>query len=143
MRRTFSKMRYAFASLFLQIRLHVGPEFRIVSGSIQGAGLALNPSFTETTIGTSGQGTGTYSIQVQGAGGQTLYARYFTPEIGRTDTTGTDFQTAPLFSEYISAMAGATAIGIVDPVGNTLTSAAICLGRGPYGIGRGHNKGTI
>ena len=28
MRRTFSKMRYAFASLFLQIRLHVAPELR-------------------------------------------------------------------------------------------------------------------
>jgi uncharacterized repeat protein (TIGR03803 family) len=91
-----------------------------VSGSIPSTGFVLDPIFTETTTGTSDPGTGTYSIQVQGAAGQVLFTRKFTPIVPQTDTTGTDFQTDPIFSETIPAITGATAIAVVDPTGASL-----------------------
>jgi len=94
-----------------------------VSGSLPSAGGAtLRPIFTEAMMGTADPGSGTYSIQLENASGQVIYTRYFTPVIGSTDTTGADFNTDPLFTEFIPAMAGTSAIVITDPIGNTLTS---------------------
>lgn len=96
-----------------------------VSGTISSTGIVFNPIFTENTLGTSDPGSGSYSIQEQGAGGAVLFTRSFTPVTGTTDTTGTDFQTDPMFNEFIPAMAGATGIAVLDSTGNTLTSLAI------------------
>ncbi len=96
-----------------------------VSGSIPTTGLVLDPIFTETTTGTSDPGTGTYSIQVENAGGQVLFTRHFTPIVPQTDTTGTDFQTDPIFSETIPAITGATAISVVDSTGVSLKTINI------------------
>ena len=100
-------------------------SFWTVSGSIPSTGIVLDPIFTEKTVGTSDPGIGTYSIQVQGAGGQVLFTRNFTPVVPQTDTTGTDFQTDPVFSETIPVTTGATAIAVVDPTGAALTTLNI------------------
>ena len=102
-------------------------SYMSVNGTLPSAGgVILNPIFTETMLGTSDQGSGPYSIQLQNAAGQTLYTRYFTPIQGAIDptlgnTTDAVF-TDPMFSEFIPATAGTTAIVIADPTGATLTS---------------------
>jgi hypothetical protein len=96
-----------------------------VSGSIQSAGVTLNPIFTETMSAFTDPGTGTYSIQAQSATGQSLYTRYFTPVIDTTDTTGTDIITDPLFSEWIPVTAGTAALAVFDPNGNLLTNVPL------------------
>ncbi len=96
-----------------------------ITGSIPSTGIALDPIFTETMVGTSDPGAGTYSIQEQGAGGQVLYTRYFNPGVTQTDTTGTDFETDPEFAEYIPVTVGTTALAVLDPTGTTLTSVAM------------------
>ena len=96
-----------------------------ISGFIFDAVVALDPIFTENMIGTSDPGTGTYSIQEQDAGGTTLFTRYFTPTNNATETVGTDHESFPHVSEYIPAMAGAAAIVILDPNGNTLNYVAL------------------
>ncbi len=100
-------------------------QYWIISGSIQAAGVTLNPIFTETTVGTTDPGSGTYSIQAQAANGQVLYTRFFTPFIGQTDTTGTDQTTNPLFSQFIPVTSGTAMIVIKDPTGIPLTTVPI------------------
>ena len=96
-----------------------------VNGTLPRSGINLHPIFTETMLGTSDPGSGTYSIQEQSASGQVIYTRYFTPVFGTTDTTGTDFTTDPMFSEFIPATAGTASIVIVDPNGNSLISVPL------------------
>jgi uncharacterized repeat protein (TIGR03803 family) len=96
-----------------------------ITGSIPATGIALDPIFTETMTGTSDPGTGTYSIEELGAGGQVLFTRYFNPAAMQTDTTGTDQATDPQFAEYIPVTPGVASIAILDPTGSTLTSVAI------------------
>ena len=100
-----------------------------VSGTLPTTGIALDPIFTENTLGTSDPGTGSYSIQEQGAGGTVLFTRSFTPIIGQTDTVGTDFVTDPTFNEFIPVMSGATSVAVLDSTGNMLTS--VTLGKSP------------
>jgi hypothetical protein len=96
-----------------------------ISGFIFDSVVALDPIFTENMIGTSDPATGTYSIQEQDASGTTLFTRYFTPTNNATETVGTDHESFPHVSEYIPAMAGAAAIVILDPNGNTLNYVAL------------------
>jgi uncharacterized repeat protein (TIGR03803 family) len=96
-----------------------------VNGTLPSGGINLHPIFTETMLGTSDQGTGTYSIQEQNASGQAIYTRNFTPVIGTTDTTGADFTTDPMFSEFIPATADTASIVIADPNGNTLINVPL------------------
>jgi uncharacterized repeat protein (TIGR03803 family) len=96
-----------------------------VSGTIPATGIALDPIFTENMLGTSDPGSGSYSIQEQGAGGAVLFTRSFTPIIGQTDTVGTDFFTDPLFNEFIPVLSGAASVAVLDPTGNVLTSVAL------------------
>jgi len=93
-----------------------------VSGSIQSAGVTLNPIFTETMSAFTDPGTGTYSIQALSATNQPLYTRYFTPAIDTTDTTGTDIMSDPLFSEWIPVTSGAASIAVFDSNGILLTN---------------------
>lgn len=101
-----------------------------VRGTLPSAGgVTLNPIFTETMQGTSDPGTGTYSIHEENAAGQVLFTRYFTPVHGAIDpsvgTTTDAIFTDSMFSEFIPATAGATAIVIKDPAGSMLTSVPI------------------
>jgi hypothetical protein len=96
-----------------------------ISGSIQAAGVTMDPIFTENIQGSLDPGTGTYSIQAQSSSGAALYTRYFTPLVDTTDTLGTDIITDPQFSEWIPATAGTASIAIVDPNGNVLTSVPL------------------
>jgi hypothetical protein len=96
-----------------------------ISGFIFDSVVALDPIFTETMIGSSDPGTGTYSIQEQDANGTTLFTRFFTPTYNATETVGTDHTSDPHVSEYIPAMAGAAGIVILDPNGNTLNYVAL------------------
>ncbi|HVU47258.1 MAG TPA: choice-of-anchor tandem repeat GloVer-containing protein [Terracidiphilus sp.] len=96
-----------------------------VGGTIPSAGIVLNPIFTESMLGTSNPGGGTYSMQELGAGGAVLYTRNFTPTTGTTDTIGSDFQTDPIFNEFIPFTAGTASIAVLDPTGNTLISVAL------------------
>jgi uncharacterized repeat protein (TIGR03803 family) len=93
-----------------------------VGGSITSSGLTLDPIFTETMIGTSDPGSGPYSIQEQGKGGGVLFTRYFTPSYDVTETIGTDLVSNPTFFEIVPATPGTTAIAVLDPSGNTLTT---------------------
>lgn len=94
-----------------------------VSGSISGTTVTLNPIFTETMLGSTDPGSGTYSIQAQNASGQALYTRYFAPLISGTEAYGdSDVFSNPEFSEWIPVTAGTASIVVVDPNGNTLIS---------------------
>lgn len=66
-----------------------------VSGTIPNTGVTLDPIFTQTMNGSTDPCTGTYSIQAQGATGQSLYTRYFTPSIAANETTETDVVSDP------------------------------------------------
>lgn len=93
-----------------------------IGGSIASTGLTLDPIFTETMIGTSDPGSGPYSIQEQGKGGGVLFTRYFTPSYDVTETIGPDLVSNPTFFEIVPATPGITAITVLDPSGNTLTT---------------------
>jgi uncharacterized repeat protein (TIGR03803 family) len=96
-----------------------------VSGSIQSAGVTLNPIFTQTMSAFTDPGTGTYSIEALSATNQPLYTRYFTPIIDTTDTTGTDIITDPLFSEWIPVTSGTASIAVFDSNGILLTNVPL------------------
>ena len=96
-----------------------------VSGTLPSTGIALDPIFTENTLGTSDPGSGSYSIQEQGAGGTVLFTRSFTPIIGQTDTVGADFVTDPTFNEFIPVLSGATSVAVLDSTGNTMQSVTL------------------
>jgi uncharacterized repeat protein (TIGR03803 family) len=90
------------------------------------AGVTFDPIFAETMAGSPDAGSGTYAIQVQGAGGQVLYTRYFTPLDGEDDdaTAGSVFPN-PSFTEWVPVTAGAASIMVSDPNGNMLGSVPL------------------
>ncbi len=102
-----------------------GPYFQI-SGTIDNSSVSFDPLFTQTIVGSSDPGTGTYSIQVQSASGQTLFTRYFTPEIGvGDDADNTTSSDTPAFAEWIPAVAGAARLVVMDPNGVELGTIAL------------------
>ena len=85
------------------------------------AGVTFDPIFTETLAGSTDPGTGSYAIEVQGTGSQVLYTRNFAPVNGVDDssTEGAVYPN-PYFTEWVPVTAGATAIVVIDPSGNTI-----------------------
>jgi hypothetical protein len=100
-------------------------SFWNISGIIKSTGLVLDPIFTETMLGTSDPGSGTYSIEELDSGGQVLFTRNFEPGHGSTETLGTDVVSDPHFSEFVPATPGTASIVVLDPNAATLATATL------------------
>jgi hypothetical protein len=102
-----------------------GPYWQI-AGTITSTGVTFNPVFKDTIAGSPDPGTGTYSIALIGASGQTLYTRNFTPQTSEGDTSaGTTVDSLPYFSQWIPVTAGTTSFRVLDPNGITLATLPI------------------
>ncbi len=97
-----------------------------IGGSIDPvAGVTFDPIFAQTLAGTTDAGTGTYSIQVLGAGGQVLYTRNFTPLYGVADELTGSATLNPTFSEWVPVATGAASFAVMDPNGNTVGTVPV------------------
>lgn len=98
------------------LSLPVVAEFWTVSGTI-GNSVEFDPVFQLQTAVPQDAGSGTHQIQVLDSSGAVLFDRFFTPANSSTETSGTDVQGPPTFSELIPVTAGAAQIVVLDPSG--------------------------
>jgi PKD repeat protein len=92
-------------------------SFMLISGELSQSGLTFDPVFTIDTTASTDPGTGSYRIEVRGAGGGVLYARSFTPTVPVVENS-TDTTPPPLwFSQLVPVQPGAASIAVIDDTG--------------------------
>ena len=97
-----------------------------VGGAVNPTGVTLDPIFTQSISASTDPGTGTYSVVLEGASGQALYTRDFTPESDESDLSdGTTKDYSPVFSEWIPVTPGAASVVVLDPNGIVLASESL------------------
>ncbi len=103
----------------------VTAPFWFVSGAIANNAAVFNPMFQATVQGDNGPGSGTYSLEVQAPGGGVLFTQNFTPQVGGTETTGTDVVLPLAFSQLIPVTAGAGKIVMFNPSNSVIGTIAL------------------
>jgi hypothetical protein len=105
----------------------VGP-FWLVGGDITDTGVQFRPLFARETEGSTDEGSGTYRIEAQNAGGAPLFTRAFAPITASPDLPpdAPAYESDPFFSELIPVQPGGARIVIID--GQDAEIGAITLG---------------
>jgi uncharacterized repeat protein (TIGR03803 family) len=97
-----------------------------IGGLISSGAATLNPIFTQTMLGSTDPGSGTYSIVLESSSGQALYTRSFTPlQLEGDGSDGTTVEGGMDFSEWVPQTAGAASVTILDDTGATIGSTQL------------------
>lgn len=92
----------------------------LVSGSIDGASVALDAVFEVERPATAEPGAGDYRIEVRGDVGDVRFTRAFDPE-----QLASEADAPSLFAELIPIDDGASTLAVVGPDGDTVTEVAL------------------